>query len=88
VGMRQNEKTVRSIQSWRAEKTKPRAGKYLDFLEKIEAKLEMPPDRLANLSGGWGSAFYRTIRKLNPSHQQLVRWHILAQSGHWAGLGA
>jgi hypothetical protein len=76
LGMRRNEKALRSIQSWRAGKTKPRAGKYLNLLEKIEAKLEVPAGRLANLSGGRSSVFYRILSKHNPAHQQLIRWHM------------
>ena len=75
IGKRPNHLNVEAIRSWRTGGTFPRIRKYRDILEKIEDKFQMPRGRLANLSGGRSSLYYRALKRLNVAAVQLVRWH-------------
>ncbi|MFO1247330.1 MAG: hypothetical protein U1E93_03700 [Alphaproteobacteria bacterium] len=76
IGKRKDQKSIKSIRSWRTGRTRPRAGKYLNVLEALEQTLSLPVGRLANLSGARASVFYRVAKKFHLSSQQLLRWHM------------
>ncbi|MEP7355321.1 MAG: hypothetical protein ABI824_18980 [Acidobacteriota bacterium] len=75
IGKRPNRLNVYAMQCWRKAKTFPRISKYRDILEKIEDKFQLPRGRLANLSGGRSSHYYRAIKRINFASAQLLRWH-------------
>jgi hypothetical protein len=76
IGKRRDAKAIKSIRSWRTGHSRPRAGKYLNLLEELEAKLTLPVGRLNNMAGGRSSVFYRAVRNTNDNRKDLIRWHM------------
>jgi hypothetical protein len=67
---------IYALRNWRTGQTRPRVGKYLDLLEKVEKHFGQPEGRLAYMVGIRGTKLYRSIKNAYATHLQTVRWHL------------
>jgi hypothetical protein len=75
IGVEPTEHLISSLGLWQTGKRRPRVGKYLRVLDKIEERFCIPKGRLADLVGGCSSTYGQIARHLPPSQQQILRWH-------------